>query len=53
MIVKAYSSKQIAMELRISVRTVETHRANIMTKFEVHDVVSLVRLAMGFNSEAA
>lgn len=37
------SSKEIASQLNLSVRTVEKHRANIMEKVGVHDVASLTR----------
>jgi FixJ family two-component response regulator len=40
------SNKAIAYELGISVRTVETHRANIMEKLEARTVVDLVQLAL-------
>ncbi|MBL7064172.1 MAG: DNA-binding response regulator, partial [Anaerolineae bacterium] len=29
-----------------SVRTVETHRANLMDKLDIHDVAGLTRLAI-------
>jgi two-component system response regulator FixJ len=37
-------NKQIAHELGISVRTVETHRANLMTKMDVRSIAALVSL---------
>lgn len=40
------SSKQIADRTRISVRTVDHHRANIMKKLGLHDAVSLARYAI-------
>jgi DNA-binding NarL/FixJ family response regulator len=40
------SSKEVATTLTISVRTAETHRANIMRKLDVHSVSELVRYAM-------
>lgn len=40
------STKEIAHDLQISVKTVETHRAQIMERLEIHDVPSLVRYAM-------
>jgi len=36
------SSKEIAAALRISIRTVETHRANIMRRMNVHSVTELL-----------
>jgi FixJ family two-component response regulator len=39
-------NKIIASDLNISERTVETHRANIMSKAKVHTVAELIYLAM-------
>ena len=40
------SNKEIAAFLRISVKTAETHRANIMLKLNFHSVTELVRYAV-------
>jgi DNA-binding NarL/FixJ family response regulator len=40
------SSKEVASALGISVKTAETHRANIMRKLEIHSVSELVRYAV-------
>jgi len=48
-LVKGLSNKQIAAELFISIRTVDTHRTNIMKKLKVKNVASLVKLAMNEN----
>jgi DNA-binding NarL/FixJ family response regulator len=40
------SSKEVAVALGISVKTAETHRANIMRKLELHSVSELVRYAV-------
>jgi DNA-binding NarL/FixJ family response regulator len=40
------SSKEVAVALGISVKTAETHRANIMRKLELHSVSELVRYAI-------
>ena len=40
------SSKEVATILGISVKTAETHRANIMRKLELHSVSELVRYAV-------
>ncbi|MGA7919622.1 MAG: LuxR C-terminal-related transcriptional regulator [Candidatus Acidiferrales bacterium] len=37
------SSKEVASSLSISVKTAETHRANIMRKLQLHSVSELVR----------
>jgi DNA-binding NarL/FixJ family response regulator len=43
------SSKEVAVALGISVKTAETHRANIMRKLEIHSVSALVRYAVKNN----
>jgi DNA-binding NarL/FixJ family response regulator len=40
------SSQEIADKLFISVRTVETHRKNIMSKLDVKNMAGLVRFAL-------
>jgi DNA-binding NarL/FixJ family response regulator len=40
------SSKEVAVVLGISVKTAETHRANIMRKLEIHSVSEVVRYAV-------
>lgn len=40
------SSKEVAVTLNISVKTAETHRANIMRRLELHSVSELVRYAV-------
>ena len=40
------SSKEVAVALEISVKTVETHRANIMSRLNCHCVTDLVRYAI-------
>jgi len=46
LIAKGYTNGQIAKELSLSVRTVESHRANLMSKLELRSRVELVRYAM-------
>jgi len=45
-IAEELSNQQIADKLNISLRTVETHRRNIMQKLNVKNAVSLVRYAV-------
>ncbi|HEY0743921.1 MAG TPA: response regulator transcription factor [Chryseosolibacter sp.] len=45
LIAKEYSNKQIAEELFISERTVETHRKNILRKTRVGSIVGLIKYA--------
>jgi DNA-binding NarL/FixJ family response regulator len=40
------SSKEVATLLGISIKTAETHRANVMRKLEIHSVTELVRYAV-------
>lgn len=40
------SSKEVAESLTISVKTADTHRANIMRKLDLHSVTELVRYAV-------
>jgi DNA-binding NarL/FixJ family response regulator len=40
------STREIAFALEISVKTVETHRAQIMERLAIHDVPGLVKYAM-------
>ena len=46
LIAEGKSTKQIALDLSISVKTVETHRSLLMKRLNVHDVASLVRYAV-------
>ena len=46
LIVRGYTNRQAAEELGLSVRTVETHRANLMGKLGVQNLVGLVRTAI-------
>lgn len=43
------NNKEIARELSISVRTVETHRQNIKSKLNIHTAAGLVRYALEHN----
>ena len=40
------SSKEVACALGLSVKTAETHRANIMRRLDCHSVTALVRYAI-------
>lgn len=40
------SVKEIAFELQISAKTVETYRAQLMARLDLHDIASLVRYAI-------
>ncbi len=45
LIVQGYTNRQIGEELNISVRTAESHRANLSEKLGLHSRVELVRYA--------
>lgn len=46
LIVYGHSTKQIAGRLDISFKTAACHRSHVMDKLGVHDVASLVRVAI-------
>ena len=46
LIAEGYTSQAIAGMLKISTKTVETHRAQLMERLKLHDVTSLVRFAI-------
>jgi DNA-binding NarL/FixJ family response regulator len=46
LIAEGYSTRNIARALGISVKTVETHRAQLMDRLDIHDVARLVRYAI-------
>ncbi len=48
LIAKGKTTRQMAAELFISEKTVETHRSNLLSKFEVKNVVSLLKIAMEY-----
>lgn len=48
LIAESNTSKEIAVKLDISVKTADTHRANLMKKLDVHDVAGLTRAAVSF-----
>lgn len=46
LIVEGETNAAIAQQLDLSVKTVEKHRANLMSKLGVHDVAGLIRVAI-------
>lgn len=46
LIAEGQATKQIAALLEVSVKTVETHRAQLMERLGIHDVAGLVRFAI-------
>ena len=48
LIAKGKTTKEIANLLSISEKTVETHRSNLLSKFDVKNVVSLLKAAIEY-----
>jgi len=46
LIAEGHTTKDIAQRLSVSVKTVETHRSQLMDRLDIHDVPGLVRFAM-------
>jgi len=46
LIAEGKSTKKVALQLNISVKTVESHRTQIMERLDIHDVAGLVRYAI-------
>jgi len=46
LIAEGLTTKQIALALNISIKTVETHRARLMERLDIYEVASLVRFAI-------
>ena len=46
LVAEGKSTREIAELLHLSVKTVETHRAQLMDRLDIHDVAGLVRYAM-------
>jgi DNA-binding NarL/FixJ family response regulator len=46
LVARGGSSKEIARQLGLSIKTVETHRAQIMERLDIHDLAGLVRYAV-------
>jgi DNA-binding NarL/FixJ family response regulator len=46
LLVQGNSTRQIAVLLNISAKTIETHRAQLMERLDIHDIAGLVRYAI-------
>ncbi len=46
LIAEGHTTKEVAVRLDISVKTADTHRSNVMSKLDIHDVASLTRFAI-------
>jgi DNA-binding NarL/FixJ family response regulator len=45
-IAEGYSNKEIANQLGVGVRTIETHRERVMRKLQIHSIAGLTRFAI-------
>jgi DNA-binding NarL/FixJ family response regulator len=46
LIAEGHSTREIAAKLDLSAKTIETHRAQLMSRLDIHDVAGLVRYAI-------
>ncbi len=46
LIAEGHSTKEMAYRLKLSAKTVETHRAQLMERLDIHDIAGLVRFAI-------
>ena len=46
LIAEGHSTKEIAFRLELSVKTVETHRAQLMERLQIRDIAGLVKYAI-------
>jgi len=46
LLAEGHSTKEISRDLNISVKTVESHRAQLMERLDIHEVAGLVRFAV-------
>lgn len=46
LIARGYATREIALQLHVSVKTVESHRAQLMQRLNIHDVAGLTRFAI-------
>jgi DNA-binding NarL/FixJ family response regulator len=46
LVAEGHTTREIARKLRLSVKTVETHRGDVMKRLGIHDVVGLVRFSV-------
>jgi DNA-binding NarL/FixJ family response regulator len=46
LIAEGFTTKEIANKLRVSIKTVDTHRTQLMERLNIHDIAGLVRYAI-------
>lgn len=49
-LVDGYMNKQIASTLKLSVRTIEAHRASIMEKLQVNTIAALIKMVLQYRA---
>ena len=47
LIAEGLTTKEIAHKLGVTIKTVETHRSQLMQQLNIHDIAGLVRYAVG------
>jgi two-component system, LuxR family, response regulator FixJ len=52
LVVQGLANKQMAFQLELSEKTIETHRSRVMKKMDVDSVAELVRLALSLDVDA-
>lgn len=53
MVVEGHTNRSVAEQLRLSIKTVEKHRSNMMKKLDVHNISGLTNFAIGQGLVAA
>ena len=53
LLVEGVRAKEIAKRLQLSPKTVDTYRASLMRKLDIHDVAGLVRFALNRDAAAS
>jgi len=49
LLIEGLRNKEIASRLELSPKTVDTYRASLMRKLDIHDLAGLVKLAIRWN----
>jgi len=48
LVAEGYTNQEIADQLTLSIKTVQSHRANVMEKLDLRDITHLVRFALRY-----
>ena len=49
LVAEGQTNQEIADRLTLSIKTVQTHRANVMEKLDLRDITQLVRFAVRYS----